>query len=550
MFVVLFVATSPLYYESAGVLAVASFVARVAASILSAFGIQATADANMMSTARGAFVVTQECISTPLIPVYCAGVAAYASTWPARAWGLLAAVPLFIGLGIARLLVVALPATLIGSPDFLIHAFYQLLLACVVVALAAFWRHGSAAATPRRAIAGMCAGTAFVYVFGAFYSTVVSRAAAMPAGLDDPQGAMAMLPSFQTGLYVALAAAAIPAAAWRPLLAGLALLVLSQVAFLSAVPFAEAQTGFALHVREVRAWALAGPILVIAVVNVYVRQRADRDGSRYRRFWAGVGERFPDLGLAASTRYYADNEQRLFTDHFPALAGLRILKTDLWDEAKNTRILAWASARGARAYGIDISAPTLTQARAAFHGDPLRCAVADVRHLPFQDGSFDAIYSMGTIEHFDETERAVREMARVLRPGGRAIVGVPNRHDPFLRPLFATLLQVTGLYAYGYEKSYSRRSLRQMLERAGLTVVEETAILFIPGWLRMLDLACHSWCRPMARFTGACVRPFVFLDRHVRAVRRHGYLLATVATKLEPPIGFVPSPARIRPFDV
>ena len=32
----------------------------------------------------------------------------------------------------------------------------------------------------------------------------------------------------------------------------------------------------------------------------------------YRRFWAGVGERFPDLGGAASTRYYADNEQRLF----------------------------------------------------------------------------------------------------------------------------------------------------------------------------------------------------------------------------------------------
>ncbi len=52
-----------------------------------------------------------------------------------------------------------------------------------------------------------------------------------------------------------------------------------------------------------------------------------------------------------------------------------------------------------------------------------------------------------------------------------------------------------------------------MLEEAGLDVVAETAILFIPGWLRM--------------------RPFVFLDRHVRAVRRHGYLLATVVMKPE-----------------
>jgi SAM-dependent methyltransferase len=246
-----------------------------------------------------------------------------------------------------------------------------------------------------------------------------------------------------------------------------------------------------------------------------------------------VGERFPDLAGAASTRYYTENEQRLFTEHFRTLAGLRILKTDLWDEAKNTRILAWASRQGARAYGVDISAPTVLQAGGAFDAGPRRLlgTVGDVRDLPFRDASFDAIYSMGTIEHFDETERAVREIARVLRPGGRAIVGVPNRHDPFLRPLFVTVLQAVGLYGYGYEKSYSRRALRQMLEQTGLEVVAETAILFIPGWLRMLDLACHAWCRPLAMVTGALVRPFVLLDRHVPAVRRHGYLLATVVRK-------------------
>lgn len=260
--------------------------------------------------------------------------------------------------------------------------------------------------------------------------------------------------------------------------------------------------------------------------------------SAYRGFWSRVGERFPDLDGAASTRFYSDNERRLFTEHFPPLEGLKILKTDLWDEAKNTRILVWASRQGARAYGIDISEPTVIQARAAFDTDPrardgLRGAVGDVRDLPFRDASFDAIYSMGTIEHFEETARAVEEMARVLKPGGRAIVGVPNRYDPFLRPMFAAALQAIGLYGYGYEKSYSRGALRRMLEQAGLRVVAETAILFIPGWLRMLDLACHAWCRPLAAVTGALVRPFVFLDRHVPAVRRHGYLLATVVIRPE-----------------
>ena len=267
------------------------------------------------------------------------------------------------------------------------------------------------------------------------------------------------------------------------------------------------------------------------------REQAPADAgpprSAYRRFWTDVGEHFPDLGGAVSTRYYSENERRLFADHFPPLAGLRILKTDLWDEARNTRILAWASRQGARAYGVDISRPTVILARAAFDRAPLHASVADVRQLPFRDASFDAVYSMGTIEHVRDCERALVELARVLRPGGRAIVGVPNRHDPFLRPLLAAALQAGGLYAYGYEKSFSRRALREMLERAGFTVAAETAILFMPGWLRMLDLACYSWCRPLAAVTGALVWPFAFLDRRLPAVRRHGYLLATVAVKPE-----------------
>lgn len=257
--------------------------------------------------------------------------------------------------------------------------------------------------------------------------------------------------------------------------------------------------------------------------------------ARYRDFWAGVGERFPDLTGAASTRYYAANEQRLFTEHFGTLDGLSILKTDLWDEARNTRILVWARAHGARAFGVDISMPTVQLAQQAFRDagltPGLSSAVGDVRALPFATGSFDAIYSMGTIEHFAETEQAVAEMARVLKPGGRAIIGVPNRHDPFVRPLMATVLQAVGLYGYGYEKSYSRRALRHMLQRAGLEVLDETAILFMPGWLRMLDLACHAWCRPLSGITAALVWPFAWLDQHVPAVRRHGYLLATVVRK-------------------
>jgi SAM-dependent methyltransferase len=251
----------------------------------------------------------------------------------------------------------------------------------------------------------------------------------------------------------------------------------------------------------------------------------------YRRFWNEVGSSFPDLGGAASTAYYFENEKRLLTEHVPDLARCSMLKTDLWDEVKNTRILQWVRGQGATVFGVDISGPTTRQAVAAFKDRSLNAAVSDVRILPFADRSFDAIYSMGTIEHFLDPETALREMFRVLRPGGRAVVGVPNRWDPFLRPMLAAFMQKFGLYDYGYEKSFSRPVFRRMLENAGFNVVAETSILFVPGWLRMADLALHSYCRPLSWLTSLALKPFVWLDAHVPAVRRHGYLLASVGVR-------------------
>ena len=254
---------------------------------------------------------------------------------------------------------------------------------------------------------------------------------------------------------------------------------------------------------------------------------------RYVGFWNSVGDTFPDLGGAVSTEYYRDNEQLLFGEFLPDLEGLRVFKTDLWDEAKNTRILRWAAGRGALTYGADISLPTTSDAIEGFQDRSLSIggAVGDVRAIPFEDGAFDAVYSMGTIEHFAETQLAVKEIFRVVAPGGRAIIGVPNRWDPFLRPLMVAVLYRLGLYDYGLEKSYSRAALRAMGERAGFEFVAETGILFIPGWLRMLDLACYVWARPLSHLTGLAVRPFAWLYRTFPRLRRHGYLIAAVVTR-------------------
>ncbi len=56
---------------------------------------------------------------------------------------------------------------------------------------------------------------------------------------------------------------------------------------------------------------------------------------------------------------------------------------------------------------------------------------AAAEQLPFADGTFDVVFSNEVLEHVGDDRAACREIARVLRPGGRAVIFVPNRWYPF-----------------------------------------------------------------------------------------------------------------------
>ncbi len=265
--VVLFAAASPLYLDSRVVLAAGAFLAQVTAAILVTAGIDAHATGHVMVTARGAFGVTQECIATPLIPVYVAAVCAYATSRTRMTAGLIATLPLFTALGVARLLLVALPTTLMSAPMFLVHAFYQLLLGVVVVYIAATWRHGSRRA-PAYAAAGVSAGLLFVWLLGPLYTFIVTPG--VGTALDDPQGAVAFLPAFQAGLYLSLCVAAFVTTRWSRVVTGFGLLAVTQITGLVAL-HALALGGLSAQVRDVRAWAVAGPVLIFAAVVSHAR---------------------------------------------------------------------------------------------------------------------------------------------------------------------------------------------------------------------------------------------------------------------------------------
>jgi len=250
-------------------------------------------------------------------------------------------------------------------------------------------------------------------------------------------------------------------------------------------------------------------------------------------FWNSVGRSFPSLYSAPSTSYYFECEKGLFERHFPSLSGKKVFKTDLWDEAKNSQILRWAAEKGAEVYGVDISLTISKIARNLFESKGLdqRFVNSDLREIPFADHSFDLLYSMGTIEHFPEYFRAITECHRVLRRNGLAIIGVPNKFDPFLRPLMVTILNGLGLYSYGLEKSFSMRQLEKMLEKAGFQILVRTGILFMPGWLRIADLYFNAYQPGLTAVTSPLVSFFRLLYRKFPGLRQHSYLIACVVRK-------------------
>jgi len=128
---------------------------------------------------------------------------------------------------------------------------------------------------------------------------------------------------------------------------------------------------------------------------------------------------------------------------------------------------------GAIATGIDLTARHLELARERV-GNLAVVYRADMRNLPFPDGTFDYVYSHGVLMCTDEPEKVVREIYRVLRPGGRFNVHVYAFWSYFTLWRF---LRYGRNFKLHFENStapvhvdlYTARRLRQLF-RTGISV--------------------------------------------------------------------------------
>jgi ubiquinone/menaquinone biosynthesis C-methylase UbiE len=137
-------------------------------------------------------------------------------------------------------------------------------------------------------------------------------------------------------------------------------------------------------------------------------------------------------------RAYDQGVQAAFRDVFPALAeemfaGIKGIERalDVGCGPGQFTILIAERDPGADIWGIDL-APTMIElarrhASASSAASRLHFEVADVAKLPFPDGHFDAVVSSGSIKHWPDQAGALREIHRVVAPGGRVFIGEMNR---------------------------------------------------------------------------------------------------------------------------
>jgi len=123
---------------------------------------------------------------------------------------------------------------------------------------------------------------------------------------------------------------------------------------------------------------------------------------------------------------------------------------------------------GAKVTGIDLASVSIELARKnlAAHDVSGELRVMNGEDMTFADGSFDVVYAHGVLQYSADPARMVREIHRVLRPGGRAIMMVYNRRS-WLKLMSAVMKVPLEHEDAPFIRTFTRGEFRSMLRPFG-----------------------------------------------------------------------------------
>ncbi|WP_432877783.1 methyltransferase domain-containing protein [Kribbella sp. CA-245084] len=135
---------------------------------------------------------------------------------------------------------------------------------------------------------------------------------------------------------------------------------------------------------------------------------------------------------------------------------------------------------GAKAVGVEPSPGLRAEAVRRAAGADVEYVDGHAEALPFEDESVDALRSERVLQHVDDAAAVVKEMARVLRPGGRIVLIDTDWGTAIIHPADPDVLQrMVGYFLRESANPYSGRQLRGLLADAGLEITGETAATWL-----------------------------------------------------------------------
>ena len=184
------------------------------------------------------------------------------------------------------------------------------------------------------------------------------------------------------------------------------------------------------------------------------------------------------------------------------------------------------SRRGAQAVGVDVSEEMVSAARkrAKEGGHDVHLDIAQAEALPFETASFDVVVAVTVLCFVKDAAVALKEMVRVLKPGGRLIVGELGRHSTW-----AALRRIKGWLGsavWNHARFRSASELRELAKKPSLIDVSVHGAIYYPPFgiaarlLGPLDRRIGAWTTTGAAFLAlAATKP---LDAAVEVSRPLG----------------------------